>query len=132
MNENDAVLIHYRLDRAAESLEEAELTANASHWNTCANRLYYACFYAVSALLLKHDMSRPKHGGVRSVFNHSFVKPGIVPVDAGKLHNSLFNMRQDGDYTDPTELDPKVVEPNIEEVRNFITTITKLVEKEHE
>ena len=40
-------LIHYRLERAQESLDEARLLADAGRWNTCVNRLYYSCFYAV-------------------------------------------------------------------------------------
>jgi hypothetical protein len=38
-------LILYRLDRAQESLEEALLMQREEHWNACANRLYYSCFY---------------------------------------------------------------------------------------
>lgn len=42
-------LVKYRLERAEETLEEAEVMANMSHWKTCINRLYYACFYAINA-----------------------------------------------------------------------------------
>jgi uncharacterized protein (UPF0332 family) len=49
-------LIQYRLKRAREALEEALLMKQEAHWNTCANRLYYACFYAVTALLAKEDL----------------------------------------------------------------------------
>jgi hypothetical protein len=43
-------IIRYRLERAEETYQEALLMRREKHWNTCANRLYYACFYAVSAL----------------------------------------------------------------------------------
>jgi uncharacterized protein (UPF0332 family) len=45
-------LIKYRLQRAESALEEAGVMADMQHWETCINRLYYACFYAVNALLL--------------------------------------------------------------------------------
>ena len=48
-----AVLISYRLKRAKEVFEEAEQIAKMGHWNSSVNRLYYSCFYAVSALLLQ-------------------------------------------------------------------------------
>ena len=45
-------LVLYRMARAQETLEDARILANAGRWNACVNRLYYACFYAVSALLV--------------------------------------------------------------------------------
>jgi len=41
-------LIQYRVDRALESIEEAKLLLENGHLNSSVNRLYYACFYAVS------------------------------------------------------------------------------------
>ena len=48
-------IVRYRLERAEETYQEALLMQREKHWNTCANWLYYACFYAVSVLLQKHD-----------------------------------------------------------------------------
>ncbi len=48
--------IKYRFIRAEESLDDAYILAQNNKWNTVANRLYYSCFYAVSALLLKHNI----------------------------------------------------------------------------
>lgn len=57
MNEKFDELIQYRVARAKEALEEADILANSGHWNACVNRLYYACFYVVSALLSKHNLT---------------------------------------------------------------------------
>ena len=57
MTEPLDTLIHYRLERAQESLDEAHLLADAGRWNACVNRLYYSCFYAVSALLVRDGLS---------------------------------------------------------------------------
>jgi uncharacterized protein (UPF0332 family) len=46
-------LVQYRLRRARETLQDAHILANAERWNPCVNRLYYACFYVVSALLIR-------------------------------------------------------------------------------
>jgi len=62
-------LILYRIVRAKETLEDARILAGSKRWNACVNRLYYACFYAVSALLIQNDLSSSKHTGVRSLFN---------------------------------------------------------------
>jgi|APSaa5957512576_1039674.scaffolds.fasta_scaffold452479_1 uncharacterized protein (UPF0332 family) len=53
------VSISYRLKRANKSYAEAILMEKEKHYNTCANRLYYACFYAVLALLEKCNESPP-------------------------------------------------------------------------
>lgn len=56
--------VNYRFHRAEESYEEALILAKEERWNAVINRLYYACFYAVIALLiktiflLKHMMAR--------------------------------------------------------------------------
>ncbi|MBI3302910.1 MAG: HEPN domain-containing protein [Deltaproteobacteria bacterium] len=57
MRESSGDLVRYRLQRARETLEDARILANASRWNPCVNRLYYACFYAVSAGLGNDDVS---------------------------------------------------------------------------
>jgi uncharacterized protein (UPF0332 family) len=49
-------MVSYRVNRAQETLHEVQLLIDNELWTTAINRLYYACFYAVSALLLKHDI----------------------------------------------------------------------------
>jgi uncharacterized protein (UPF0332 family) len=44
-------LIEYHLARAKETLEDARLLAEKQRWNSATNRLYYAAYYAVTALL---------------------------------------------------------------------------------
>jgi uncharacterized protein (UPF0332 family) len=45
--------IRYRIERAYKTLLEVESHLSNGFWNTAINRMYYACFYAVSALLVK-------------------------------------------------------------------------------
>jgi len=52
VNPDDQTTVRYRLDRAAEALAEAQLLLAHGHTRTAMNRPYFACFYAVSALLL--------------------------------------------------------------------------------
>lgn len=50
--EHRAALVEYRLERAHNTLEEADYMRNGNYYNAAINRLYYACFYAASALLI--------------------------------------------------------------------------------
>lgn len=61
--------IRYRLERSHASLEAAKLLANANLFPEVVNRLYYAAFYAVNALLYQHSLSSRRHGGVQALFN---------------------------------------------------------------
>ena len=122
-------LIHYRLDRAQEAYNEAILMKREQHWNTCVNRLYYSCFYAVLALLEKHGFVSSKHSGVKSFFNQHFVKTGKISKEQGRLYNHLFDARQEGDYIDFVYFDAETVDPWLPKVKDFITTVTNLINK---
>jgi uncharacterized protein (UPF0332 family) len=122
-------LILYRLDRAQESLEEALLMQREEHWNACANRLYYSCFYAVSALLASAKLASPKHSGVKSLFDRHFVKTGKVSKEDGRLYNKLFEARLEGDYVDYVVFDQATVKPWIAKVRGFVETVSRLLEQ---
>ncbi len=120
-------LIRYRLERARETYDEAMLMKREKHWNTCANRLYYACFYAVLALLEKDQLGSSKHSGIKSLFNRHFIKTEKNDKKYGKLYNNLFEARQEGDYVDFVYFDADAVEPWFPEVKNFIEVVFRLV-----
>ncbi len=83
MTKPNKELVSYRLQRARETLADARILADAGRWNPCVNRLYYACFYAVSALLVQEGLSSSKHTGLRSLFNRHFVKTNKGPEGKG-------------------------------------------------
>jgi len=120
-------LIHYRLDRAQESLDDARVLASAERWNACMNRLYYSCFYAVSALLVRDGLSSSKHTGVRSLFNRHYVRTGKVPREFARIYNDLFERRQEGDYADFVRFQADQVRPWIPQTTAFIAHIASLL-----
>ena len=115
--------INYRLDRAYEALEDAKLLAENGRWNTAINRLYYASFYAVVALLIKNGIETRTHDGVRTQFGLLFVKTGKIDKKFGKLFSKLFDYRLKGDYGDLFDFDKDIVEPLFEEVEVLINSI---------
>ena len=42
--ESRRALISYRLQRAEDTLDEAKIMSDASHYNSAINRLYYAIY----------------------------------------------------------------------------------------
>ena len=91
--------------------------------NTCVNRLYYACFYAVSALLLARGLSSARHSGIRALFHQHIVKPGMINVPLGQMYDRLFDNRQKGDYADLVRFALNDVQPWIEEARTFVDAV---------
>ncbi len=63
--ESIEALVKYRLQRARETLPEARTLVESGYYNAAVNRLYYACYYAVIALLAKHQISVQTHAGVK-------------------------------------------------------------------
>ncbi len=62
MSDEKATLIQYRLSQARESLKEAEvLLREGMSKRSVMNRLYYAMFYALLALLQDKQLGASKH-----------------------------------------------------------------------
>ncbi|HUU16735.1 MAG TPA: HEPN domain-containing protein [Sedimentisphaerales bacterium] len=129
MTELNGELVSYRLRRARETLADARILADADRWNPCVNRLYYACFYAVSALLVQEGLSSSKHTGLRSLFNRHFVKTNKVPKEKARIFNDLFERRQEGDYVDFVSFEESQVLAWLPEAEAFVEKIAVLVEK---
>ena len=120
MNKYKEDYLNYRIIKSEESLNDTKLLAANGSWNACVNRLNYACYYMVSSLTLKSELTSQTHSGLKSLFNLNFIKPGLVPIEFGKLYSDLMDWRQKGDYGDMFDFDKETVEPLIEQVERFI------------
>ncbi len=117
--------VRYRLQRAEESYDDACILAENGRWNSTLNRLYYAGFYAVIALLMKNNIQTQTHDGARTQLGLHFIKTGIIDIEFGKLYSKLFDLRQKGDYGDLFDFDGDTVNPLIESTREFLDVIKK-------
>lgn len=123
MTEEKKQVIRYRIERAWETLEEARLMAKDNHWNACANRLYYACFYAVTALLLTRELSSAKYSGTRALFNQHFGKPGLFPRELAVFYNTLCDFHQKCDYEDHVRANAELLMPKLSKAEEFVFVI---------
>lgn len=123
--ENKEEYIKYRFHRAEESLEEALILAEKERWNAVVNRLYYSCFYAVIAVLLKNDIETQTHEGARTKFGLMFILTGKIDKSFGKLFTKLADYRQKGDYGDLFDYDEESVIPLIGQARGFVNELKK-------
>lgn len=79
--------------RAARTLIEAGLPRDA------VNRVYYAIYYRMMALLLVRRMESSTHSGTLTLFSREFVKEGLVPRELARIAHHAFERRLEADYT---------------------------------
>lgn len=130
MTERSKDLVGYRVESAYETIEDIRILEKEKRWKACVNRLYYACYYAVSALLIQKGLYSSKHTGIRSLFNLHFVKSGKVPKKYAKIFNDLFERRQESDYVDFVSFTQSQVQPWINQAEDFVKFITDLIQHE--
>ena len=128
-DEERKTVVQFRMEKAKNTFSEIALLADNALWQTTANRLYYSCFFAVSALLLQNGIATKTHKGAINQFGLHFVTTDIFSQQEGGLFQDLFEMRQDGDYSDWTILTEDDVLPLIEPSRKFICKIEQLISR---
>jgi uncharacterized protein (UPF0332 family) len=122
-------VVEFRIEKARRALEQAQGVVELQYWETIANRLYYAAYNAVSAMLISYGYTAHSHDGVIHLFGQHFVKPGIVDVQDGKLYHHLFTMRLTGDYDDTYGLTSEDVLPLIEPASALIEKAISIATK---
>lgn len=103
--------IKYRIKSAYNTYEAAIVLADTGFWNSSVNRLYYAVFYAVNALLVKNEIFTSSHSGIRTQFSLHFIKTGKLDKKYGNLLSELYDWRQKGDYDNIFDYDEASVKP---------------------
>ena len=120
--ERDAT-VELRIAKAYRAYEEAKGVVVLKYWETIANRLYYAAYNAVTALLIANGDTAQTHSGVRHIFGLKFIKTGVLPSETGRLYHRLFSMRQTGDYDDTYDVAAEDVLPNIEPTGKLLDVV---------
>jgi len=120
-------LVEYRIHKAKETLGEVEVHIKNKFWSTAVNRLYYACYYAVIALLVKNEIKAQTHAGARQMFGLHFVKTGLVDKELGKFYSDIFDKRQTGDYDDFVTFTEEEIMSLLPPAKKLISELEKLL-----
>ncbi len=86
------------LEKSDKNMEQAMRTADLGYWDLVANRLYYAVFHAVNAMLLIDGIKTATHKGTSVQFGKSYVLTGVFSRQDGTLYGQLQTMRERADY----------------------------------
>ena len=123
-------LVQYRLERAEETMKEVSILAKESHFNAAVNRLYYACFYAASALMVANSIVTSSHAGIKTMLGMNFVSKGLLSIEQGKTFSRLFEIRHSGDYDDFVYCDQEMIDEYTPKARDFINSMRDLLNKQ--
>ncbi len=120
-------LVAYRINKSKETFSEIHLLIENRLWNTVVNRMYYACYYAVIALLIDSKIETLTHAGARQMFGLHFIKNGIIEKDIGKFYSRIFDLRQTGDYEDFIDFSEEQVMDLLEPAEKLINQIESIL-----
>ncbi|MCL1933618.1 MAG: HEPN domain-containing protein [Candidatus Azobacteroides sp.] len=122
-------IVKFRLKKANDTFAEISVQMENKFYRTAANRLYYACYYAVTALLINDGYETHTHNGVKTLLGLRYINNNKIEKSFGKMYRQLFNLRQTGDYEDWINFEEEDIKPFLEPAGQFIAAIEKLIEE---
>ena len=132
-DEDRREIVKYRLEKSLRTYNEAVGSIANGYVETAANRLYYAAYYAVSALLVSYKYEASTHNGVIQMFGKAFIKSKVLERRYGTIFNQLFSLRMTGDYEDRRFLDiEEDVKPLIEPTKELIDVVSLMAQEQME
>lgn len=111
----------YRLERAKEDLQAAQLLYNNNCLLAANNRAYYAIFRAIRAVLALERVDFKRHKDVIGYFNQHYIKSEIFPRTIGRKVSQAQKIREDSDYDDEYQ-------PSYEKTEQQIITAKELIQ----
>ena len=128
-NENLNALVTYRYQRANETIKEVPYLKQQGYYNTAINRLYYACYYAAIALLIKHGINPSTHAGVKQMIGMHFVATNRLSRESGRCFSLLFERRHSSDYDDFAYSSEEEIDELLPKAMAFIEAIGSLLKE---
>lgn len=122
------VIVTLELEKSAKTLAQVAVMTQNGVWEMAANRLYYALFHAVSALLVSDHHEVGTHRGAVGKFSLFYVKSGVFTPEEGRLYSQLQQLREDGDYNCAIDVTREDVEHKIQPTTLLIEKIRGLIE----
>lgn len=120
-------LIEHSKEKAYNTEQEISVLIKNQQWFTAVNRIYYAMYYMLSALALKHGFSTSKHTQLIGWFNKHFVKTGKIEHVYTRYIQEAFEKRMKGDYDVLTTFSESEVLDLFEKMKHTLRAIEQLL-----
>ena len=126
-NEERNTLVALELKKASETYGDIGVLIDANRLNGAANRMYYAVFHAVCALLIHDGHQVNTHKGSHALFSQHYIKTGILPREYGQLYNQLQTMREESDYNCAYDVEMDELQQRLEPAKRLLDDIKRIV-----
>lgn len=123
------IIVSLELKRARETYDDIGCLISANRLNGAANRMYYAVFHAVCALLIHDGHQVSTHKGSHALFSLHYIKTDILPREYGQLYSQLQTMREESDYNCAYDVEMDEIEQRLKPAKRLIEDIERLVSK---
>ena len=123
------IIVSLELKRARETYDDIGCLISANRLNGAANRMYYAVFHAVCALLIHDGHQVSTHKGSHALFSLHYIKTDILPREYGQLYSQLQTMREESDYNCAYDVEMDEIEQRLKPTKRLIEDIERLVSK---
>ena len=122
-----SIIVTREIEKADRTFDDVLFCMKEGKWEAAANRLYYALFHAMSALLISDGFQVKSHRGVLAMFGEHYVKTEIFAKKDGSLLSDLVIMRDNADYNCFFEANKEKLQPYIEPTELLLTKIKKYI-----
>ena len=134
MQDNEAIgsimdYATYRLSRAKEDLDAAELLFEHGDYRIANNRAYYSIFHSMRSVLTFDSFDTKKHSGVIAEFRQRYIKEGIFPMELSAMIGSAFTIRNASDYDDMFIASKSDTEQQIKNAKRIYEEVEVYVKK---
>ena len=128
LSENErSIIVNREIEKAEKTFDDVLFCVRANKWQTAANRLYYALFHTMSALLISDGHQVKSHRGVLVLFGEHYVRTEKFSKKDGALLSDLVIMRDNADYNCFFEADEEKLSPFIEPTQQLIEKIKQYI-----
>ena len=125
--EDRQIMVSLELEKADSTFAEHEGLTAKGYWNTLANRLYYALFHAVSALLINDSREVGSHRGAAIRFHQYYIRTGVFTEDEGSFYSQMETLREKSDYNCFFKVSEADIKSRIEPTRQLIEKIKRYI-----
>ena len=120
-------IVNYRRQKACDLMHDVDVLIDNELWNSAVNRMYYACFHMVSALLILHGIEVKSHMGVLQAYGLHFVKTNLLSSECGRIFSKIYDKRQSSDYDDFKEFTKDKIDNLYPQISFLISEVDRLI-----
>lgn len=120
-------LAKYKLERAREELDTAELLFENEKLKAENNRAYYSIYYSLTAVLCLEPIAFKRHKDTIGYFNKNYVHTGLFPGEIGRNISKAAKVRHANDYDEFCIASKEEAEKQIQTAKALAELVDKYI-----